>query len=81
MEVIFRRCIPYLNNINCNLIKFFTQKMTHARCDSLQNCHGLFDKIMKYFIRFRTRILCKKQPVFKKAVYNSKTMAMHSIVK
>lgn len=80
MEIIIRKYTPYFKNINCNLIKFFTRKMVDIRCDTLHNCHNLFNKIMKYFIRFRVRILCKKE-VLKKPVFSSKTMAMHSIIK
>ena len=81
MEIIFRKYIPYLKNtLNCDLVKFFTQKMAHIRCDTLNNCHDLFNKIMIYFIRFRIRTSSKNE-MLKKPIFNSKTMAMHSIIK
>lgn len=80
MEVIIRRYIPYLKNVNCDLIKFFIDKMTNVTCNTLKNCHGIYNIIMKRFIRFRIKIENQKGRL-KVPIYSSKTMARHSMIK
>jgi len=80
MEVIIRRYIPYLKNVNCDLIKFFIDKMTNVTCSTLKNCHGIYNIIMKRFIRFIIKIENQKGRL-KVPIYSSKTMARHSMIK
>ncbi|EZA58241.1 hypothetical protein X777_01198 [Ooceraea biroi] len=79
MEVIFRRYIPYLKNVNYDLITFFIDKMALYTWSLRAGFHNISDVIMKRF-RFRIKIECAKGRL-KTPVFNSLTMARHSIVK
>lgn len=79
MEFIIRQYLSHVSNSKCNLITFFMEKMQHISCVSLKNCHKLNVKIMKRFIAYRMKIACLKGRLVK-PTYNSKTMAMHSVV-
>ncbi|KYN02909.1 hypothetical protein ALC62_06308 [Cyphomyrmex costatus] len=81
IEVTFRRYMPYLKTIKCDLIQFYISKMTHISCKPLKNCHNISYKIMKRFITFRIKIYCKNKGRLKLPVYSSLTMARHFIVK
>lgn len=78
MEIEMRRYLPYLKYAKVDFIKFYVAKMKHIKCDTLLNCHNIFDKIMKRYILFRVKIECKKG---KLNAHNSKTMTMHSLIK
>lgn len=80
MEVIIQQYLPHLNNVKCNLISFFIEKMKNVSCTSLNNCHQLSFKIMKRFIAYRIKISCMKGRLIKK-IYSSKTMAMHTLIR
>lgn len=80
MEIIIRRYIPYLKNVNCDLVKFFICKMTNVTCNTLKDCHNIHDIIMKRFIKFRIKIENRKRRL-NKSIFSSKTMARHSIIK
>lgn len=80
MEIIIRKYLPYVKNQNCNSIKFLTEQMANIRCDTLETCCKLFDRIMKRYITFRIKIDCKKGRLNPK-IFNSKTMAMHVNIK
>jgi len=80
MVIIIHQYLPLLKGRNCDLVQFFLEKMNHIKSDTLKNCHGLPNKIMKYFIKYRIKINCFKE-CLRRPIFNSKTMAMHSIVK
>jgi len=80
IEIIIRRYLSFLRGVNCDLVQFFTQKMSNIKCDTLKNCHDLSYKIMIYFIKYRIKINCPKERL-RRPIFNSKTMAMHSIIK
>lgn len=81
MKLIIRRYLPHVKTTKttkCNFIQFFMNKMQDLSCTSIKNCHDLLTKIKKRFVMFRMRISCERKCLKK---HNSKTMAMHSIVK
>ena len=78
MEIIVRRYLSYVKNKNTHLINFFTEKMANIRCDMLETCCNLFQKIMKRYILFCIKIDCKRR--LKTKIYSSKTMAMHATI-
>ena len=80
MNVIFTKYLPYVKGINCDLLQFFKEKMKNIECNSLKTCHDLANKIKIRFIMFKIKISCRKEKL-EKPVFNSKTMAMHSLVK
>lgn len=81
MEIIIRKYLPYLKNSKCKLFNhFFFEKMQTIKCETIKSCHQLFTKIKKRFIGYRLRIACQKDRL-KNTVHNSKTMAMHSVIK
>lgn len=81
-NIIIKTYLPYIKQINCDIVKFFITNMENIKCYTLKNCHGLFDKIKTHFIKFKLRKSCQSErlnkPVF---MFNSKTMAMHSLIK
>lgn len=83
-EIVIRQYLPYLKeNFDIkkyNIVNFFKEKMQCIQCDALKNCHNIQFKIKMYFIRFRLRISNSKKKLSNK-IYNSKTMAMHALIR
>lgn len=82
IETIFRQysaCIREKESSKYDLVHFLTQKMIDIPCEVLLPCHGIKKKIATRFARFRLRILRNKQ--LKKQVHDSKSMAMHTLIK
>lgn len=54
--------------------------MADIRCNALETCCDLFNKIMKRYITFRIKIDCQKGRL-KDKNFSSKTMARHATIK
>lgn len=80
MEIIIRQYISHFQSCTCNFLLFYMDKMKNVTCHTIKRCHNLPKTIMKRFILYRMRISCNKRKLSNK-MYNSKTMAMHSIIK
>lgn len=84
MNIIIRKYLPYVKQTHCNIVQFFIEKMKHIECNTLKQCHDVANKIKIRFIKFKLRNCCSKSYLsgrLNKPVFNSKTMAMHSIIK
>lgn len=80
MYIIINRYLPYIKNVNCDILQFFVEKLKNVECKSLKNCHDLANKIKIRFIKFKVKTSCRLGRL-EKPIFNSKTMAMHSVVK
>lgn len=80
MYIIINRYLPYIKNVNCDILQFFVEKLKNVECKSLKNCHDLANKIKIRFIKFKVKTSCCLERL-EKPIFNSKTMAMHSVVK
>ncbi|EZA55799.1 hypothetical protein X777_03974, partial [Ooceraea biroi] len=78
MNILFKKYLPYVKNVSCNIVNFFVNKMEDIECETLTNCHNLSTKIKLRFIKFKLR---KCQSRSNKPVFASKTIAMHTIIK
>ncbi|KYN22226.1 hypothetical protein ALC57_05381 [Trachymyrmex cornetzi] len=80
MYIIINRYLPHIKNMNCDILQFFIIKLKDIECNSIKSCHDLANKIKIRFIKYEMKINCRLGRL-EKPVYNSKTMAMHSIIK
>lgn len=80
MYIVITRYLSYIKQTNCDIVKFFMNKLENVECNTLKRCHDLCNKIKIRFIKYKLKKSCQpgrlEQPVF-----NSKTMAMHSLIK
>lgn len=80
LEKIFRHYSKYFSQMkNVDLKSFLIQKCQGINAEHILPCHDLYSKIMKRFIVFRLKIFNKKKCNNLCKIYDSKSMAMHSV--